>query len=90
MNIDLEQIKGNDKFHGKNSGFVDLGFVKTCDELVIDPCFELTWIIPPGDWLKNTCTLWIQISMNGKLTFCSMTPLNWARMMKMSKFATIL
>ena len=23
------------KFHGKNSGFVDSGFVKTCDELVI-------------------------------------------------------
>ena len=25
----------NDKFHGKNSGFVNSGFVKTCDELVI-------------------------------------------------------
>ena len=29
------KIKANDKFHGKNSGFVDSGFVKTCDELVI-------------------------------------------------------
>ena len=36
MKIHLEQIKATDKFHGKNSGFVDSGFVKTCDELVID------------------------------------------------------
>ena len=36
MKIHLEQIKANDKFHGKNSGFVDSGFVKICDELVID------------------------------------------------------
>ena len=35
MEIQLEQIKTNDKFHGENSGFVDSGFVKTCDELVI-------------------------------------------------------
>ena len=35
MKIHLEQIKANDKYHGKNSGFVDLGFVKTCDELVV-------------------------------------------------------
>ena len=36
MKIHLEQIKANDKYHGKNSGFVDSGFVKTCDdELVI-------------------------------------------------------
>ena len=32
----LEHIKTNDKFHGINVGFVDSGFVKTCDELVID------------------------------------------------------
>ena len=31
-----EQIKTNDKFHGKNSGFIDSGFVKTCNELVIE------------------------------------------------------
>ena len=31
-----KQIKANDKFPGKKkSGFVDSGFVKTCDELVI-------------------------------------------------------
>ena len=36
MKIHLEQIKANNKFHGKNSGFVDSGFVKTCDELVIE------------------------------------------------------
>ena len=31
-----KQIKANDKFHGKkNAGFVNSGFVKTCDELVI-------------------------------------------------------
>ena len=36
MKIYLEQIKANDKFYGgKKSGFVDSGFVKTCDELVI-------------------------------------------------------
>ena len=35
MKNNLEQIKTNDEFHGKNSGFVDSGFVKTCDELVI-------------------------------------------------------
>ena len=31
MKLHLEQIK----FHRKESGFVDSGFVKTCDELVI-------------------------------------------------------
>ena len=40
MKIHSEQIKTKDKFHGeKKSGFVDSGFVKTCDELVIG-----------GDW----------------------------------------
>ena len=28
-------MKKNDKFYEKSSGFVDSGFVKTCDELVI-------------------------------------------------------
>ena len=31
----FEQIKQTANFHGKNSGFVNSGFVKTCDELVI-------------------------------------------------------
>jgi hypothetical protein len=31
------QSKANEKFHGKKSGFLESGFVKTCDELVIDP-----------------------------------------------------
>ena len=36
MKIRLEQIKGNNKCNGgEKSGFVDSGFVKTCDELVI-------------------------------------------------------
>ena len=35
MKIHLDQIKANDKFRGKSSSFVDSGFVKTCDELVI-------------------------------------------------------
>ena len=35
MKIHLEQIKANDKFQWKSSGFVDSGFVKTCDELVV-------------------------------------------------------
>ena len=36
MKICLEQIKTDNKFHGeKKSGFVDSGFVKTWDELVI-------------------------------------------------------
>ena len=34
MKIHLEQIKANNTFHEKNSGFVDSGFVKTCDEHV--------------------------------------------------------
>ena len=33
----IEQIKANDKFHGKTSGFVYSEFVKTCDDLVIGP-----------------------------------------------------
>ena len=40
MKLHLEQIKANYKFHGKNSGFVDSGFVKTCDELVIGHNWE--------------------------------------------------
>ena len=35
MKIKLEKIKTNNKFHWENSGFVDSGFVKTCDEFVI-------------------------------------------------------
>ena len=35
MKIYLEQIKANEKYHGKKLGFVDSGLVKTCDELVI-------------------------------------------------------
>ena len=35
MKDHLEQIKANDKFHGKSSCFVDSGFVIICDELVI-------------------------------------------------------
>ena len=31
----IKQIKRNVKFHGKNTGFVDSGFVKTCDKFVI-------------------------------------------------------
>ena len=30
----MEQIKVNKKIHGKNSGFIDSGFVTTCDELI--------------------------------------------------------
>ena len=36
----LERIKTNDKFHGKNLSFVDSGFEKTCDELVIGKDFH--------------------------------------------------
>ena len=35
MKIHLEQFWAKDKFYGKKSGFVDSGFVKTCNELVI-------------------------------------------------------
>ena len=36
IKIHIKQIKANDTFHGeKKSGFVDSGFVKTCNELVI-------------------------------------------------------
>ena len=45
MKIHLAQMKANYRFHGKNSDFVDSGFVKTCDELVID-LFEMPKISP--------------------------------------------
>ena len=35
MKIHLEKIQTNDTFRGKSSDFVDSGFVKTYDELVI-------------------------------------------------------
>ena len=35
MKIHFEQIKTNDKFYEKKSGFVVSGFVKRCDELDI-------------------------------------------------------
>ena len=43
------KIKLNDKFHGKNSDFVGLGFVKSCDELVIGiepPLLEVMTPLP--------------------------------------------
>ena len=39
-----KQIKANNKFHGNISCFVDSGFVKTCDELVIERNFEVVAI----------------------------------------------
>ena len=36
MKIHVEQIKTNEKIHRKNLDFVDSGFVKTCDEFVVD------------------------------------------------------
>ena len=43
MKTPFKQIKTNDKFHGKKkSGFVDSGFVKTRDELVIEEENEVT------------------------------------------------
>ena len=50
------KIKANDKFHGKNSGFVDLGFVKLCDELVLGiepPLLEVMTPLPNPLMLKN-------------------------------------
>ena len=35
MKIHSKQIKANDKFHGKYSGFVELELMKTCDDLVL-------------------------------------------------------
>ena len=54
--INLEQIKANDKFHGKNSGFVDSGFVKTCDELVIGHANRIAIVRRNGGFItsKNT------------------------------------
>ena len=43
------KIKANDKFHGKDSGFVDLEFVKLCDELVLGiepPLLEVMTPLP--------------------------------------------
>ena len=46
MVIHLEQVKANDKIHGeKKSDFVDSGFVKTRDELVIGQ--HLHPLVPP-------------------------------------------
>ena len=48
MKIHLQQIKANNKFHGKSSAFVDSGFVKTCDELVIGR--DLAKFIQPKEY----------------------------------------
>ena len=41
MKINLEQVRTNNKFHGKKSGF-DSKFVKICDELVLEEENEVT------------------------------------------------
>jgi hypothetical protein len=43
-------------FHGKNSGFVDSGFVKTCDELVIGHANRIAIVRRNGGFItsKNT------------------------------------
>ena len=51
MKIHLEPVKANDSFHGKNSGFVDSGFVKTSDELVIKQADYL--LLYEQNWLKR-------------------------------------
>ena len=33
--VKIHLDRNKNKLHGKNSGFVDSGFVKTCDELAI-------------------------------------------------------
>ena len=43
MKIHLEHKEANDKCHGKNVGFVNSGFVKTCDELINIIGWELQW-----------------------------------------------
>ena len=35
--VKIHLDRNKNKLHGKNSGFVDSGLVKTCDELVIEP-----------------------------------------------------
>ena len=56
MKIHLEQIKKNNKFHGKNSGFVDKGLVKTCDELVIGGAY-LEILTSTEELVHCHCTL---------------------------------
>ena len=46
MKFHLEQIKANDKFPGICLDFVDSGFVKTCDELVIGNGILLAFLEP--------------------------------------------
>ena len=52
MKIYLKQIKTNNKFNENNSGFVDLGLVETCDELVLgtgEKYWSLTFCYLPFD-----------------------------------------
>ena len=48
MKIHLKHIKANNNLHGKSSAFVDSGFVKTCDELVIGR--DLAKFIQPKEY----------------------------------------
>ena len=62
MKIHLEQTKENDKFHGKKkSGFVDSGFVKTCDELVIGVDGLEDWAIDIRELQSHTA----EVNMHG-------------------------
>ena len=57
MKIYLGQIKANDKFHAKDSDFVDSEFVKTCDELVIGPVVTMfVQITQTSNLIRLSCT----------------------------------
>ena len=54
MKIHLEEVKSKRQISLKKSGFIDSGFVKTCDELVIGvqintnvkPGWSCPWTLP--------------------------------------------
>ena len=63
MKIHLGQIKVSAKFHVKNSGFVDSGFVKTCDELVVGFLVPNLFII-----FTNLLIIWMNSLISIRMT----------------------
>ena len=61
MKIHLELTKEKDKYHRKNSGFVNSGFVKTCDELVIGVDGLEDWAIDIRELQSHTA----EVNMHG-------------------------
>ena len=61
MKIHLKQTKENDKIKWRKSGFVDSGFVKTCDEIVIGVDGLEDWAIDIRELQSHTA----EVNMHG-------------------------